>query len=197
MKNTMRFNPPKDWFSGGNMNPLLVGMMNMIGTAAGIIQGTDGTIKVLEIGSFMGESTFMLGAMGCFDEIHCIEPFSGDISEYKYLSPNDGWKGVKREFWTNTRLFKDKVHLYQDFSYNMADKFENESFDMVYIDAKHDYESVKLDLELYLPKVKIGAVIAGHDYSKTFPGVQRAVNEICGSPESVFMDNSWLTRRKT
>ena len=34
----------------------------------------------------------------------------------------------------------------------------------MYIDARHDYESVKEDLEHWLPKVKLGGIVAGHDY---------------------------------
>ena len=197
MKNTLRFNPPRSWFAGGNLNPQMFGMTHLIGTVGSYVQGIEKP-KMLEIGSFMGESTLLFASMGCFDEIHCIEPFSGDFDEYKEYG--DDWGVIKREFWTNTRHFKDKIHLYKDFSYNMVDKFENESFDFIYIDARHEYENVKLDLMDYLPKVKKGGSIGGHDYSKEFSGVQRAVNEMCNDlgqtqPESVFMDNSWLVRK--
>lgn len=197
MKNTLRFNPPRSWFAGGNINPLFLGTVNLMGTVAGLLQGRE-NLKMLEIGSFMGESTFIFAAMGSFKEIHCIEPFSGDFSEY--LDYASDWSEVKREFWTNTRHFKDKIHLYKDFSYNMVDKFEDKSFDLIYIDARHEYEHIKSDLEMYLPKVADGGVIAGHDYASRWPGVQRAVNEMCQKlnqtqPENVFMDNSWLVRK--
>ena len=42
--------------------------------------------------------------------------------------------------------------------------------DFVFIDADHQYESIKQDIELWLPKVKKGGILAGHDaefyYSK-------------------------------
>jgi hypothetical protein len=37
-------------------------------------------------------------------------------------------------------------------------------FDMVYIDGDHHYESVIKDIKTWLPKVKKGGIIAGHDY---------------------------------
>ena len=37
-----------------------------------------------------------------------------------------------------------------------AEKFEDESFDLVYIDASHWYKDVVKDIELWLPKVKKG-----------------------------------------
>jgi hypothetical protein len=60
--------------------------------------------------------------------------------------------------------------------------YEDESFDFIYIDACHLYESIKWDLENYIGKVKKGGYIGGHDY---FPhadfGVIQAVDEFCKS----------------
>jgi len=53
----------------------------------------------------------------------------------------------------------------------------NEPLDFVYIDGNHSYEWVKKDIENYYPKVKIGGVIGGHDYTFSFKGVIRAVDE--------------------
>jgi len=38
------------------------------------------------------------------------------------------------------------------------------TLDFCYIDADHRYEAVKRDIELWLPKVKSGGIICGHDY---------------------------------
>lgn len=58
-------------------------------------------------------------------------------------------------------------------------------FDFVYIDADHTYEMVKRDIEIWLPLIKKGGMIGGHDYG--FPdevvrwgGVQKAVDEKFG-----------------
>ena len=55
--------------------------------------------------------------------------------------------------------------------------FEDESIDFIYIDALHDYESVKKDINGWYPKLRYGCIIAGHDYSPRWPGVIQAVNE--------------------
>ena len=36
--------------------------------------------------------------------------------------------------------------------------------DMVFVDGGHDYESVRLDIEAWVPKVRPGGIVAFHDY---------------------------------
>lgn len=38
------------------------------------------------------------------------------------------------------------------------------SLDFVYIDGRHDFESVIMDLAKWAPKVRAGGIIGGHDY---------------------------------
>lgn len=55
---------------------------------------------------------------------------------------------------------------------------KNRSLDMVYIDANHSYETTKEDIEIWLPKIRVGGIICGHDYgSPDWPGVKKAVDE--------------------
>ena len=49
----------------------------------------------------------------------------------------------------------------------------------VFIDALHEYEAVKADIKAWWPKLKIGAILAGHDYNHIC-GVKPAVDEIFG-----------------
>ena len=53
--------------------------------------------------------------------------------------------------------------------------------DSVYIDADHCYPAVRADIAAWLPKVRPGGIIAGHDFwPEKFPGVCRAVHEAFG-----------------
>lgn len=62
-----------------------------------------------------------------------------------------------------------------------ASFFADGSVDFLYIDASHEYEFVHRDIVSWLPKIKIGGIISGHDYNGAkFPGVKRAVDEIFG-----------------
>jgi predicted O-methyltransferase YrrM len=55
--------------------------------------------------------------------------------------------------------------------------FEYQSLDFVFIDASHNYEDVKRDINFWRFKVKPGGIICGHDYG-SWPGVKQAVDEI-------------------
>ena len=61
-------------------------------------------------------------------------------------------------------LPQNRIRIIREFSVKAAKFFPDETFDFVYIDADHTYEAVTQDLDAWFPKVKVGGVIAGHDY---------------------------------
>jgi hypothetical protein len=75
------------------------------------------------------------------------------------------------------------VQIVNELSFMAAAKFTDGFFDFVYIDASHDYDSASHDIAAWLPKVKRGGVLGGHDYNEgNFGGqpfgVIRAVDEL-------------------
>ena len=73
------------------------------------------------------------------------------------------------------------VRIVQGKSAESAAMFADQSLDMAFIDADHSYESVKADILAYLPKIRAGGIIAGHDYGyQGWDGVKQAVDEIFG-----------------
>ena len=63
-------------------------------------------------------------------------------------------------------------------SWDAAVNFADESIDFVFIDADHSYESVKKDIEAWLPKIRKNGIISGHDYGNGNPSeVKQAVDE--------------------
>ena len=48
------------------------------------------------------------------------------------------------------------------------------------IDGDHAYERVLADIDVYLPLIRPGGVLAGHDYGDEYPGVAQAVDELLG-----------------
>lgn len=71
-----------------------------------------------------------------------------------------------------------------DQSVNAAKEFPDRSFDLVFLDADHSEEGVRADIVAWLPKVKHGGWIGGHDLDNDdprfdFSGVRRAVEARC------------------
>ena len=122
----------------------------------------------------------------------------------------DTWKGSPNEIATAHKLATQK-DIYPIFLENMGDRkftpirknsleaakdFENESCDVVYIDMDHTYEAVKKDIEAWLPKVKTGGYLAGHDYG--FEAVAKAVNEAFPKDKIITMDGpSWIFKKES
>lgn len=93
------------------------------------------------------------------------------------------------DIWKKERVYnlaKEKLAPYnttiiRKSSLEAAKEVKDESLDFVFIDADHKYESVREDLEEWAKKVKVGGIVAGHDYY-VFPysknrGVIDAVDE--------------------
>jgi hypothetical protein len=58
-----------------------------------------------------------------------------------------------------------------------ASRYIDGTLDFVFIDADHQYASVRRDIDAWLPKVKPGGIIAGHDHCPDFTGVIQAASE--------------------
>lgn len=102
------------------------------------------------------------------------EPFSPHIAtEQEYLT---AVKTLER--------FGGRSVLVREASPYAAEFFEDGALDFCYIDALHQYASVKQDVEAWYPKVKPGGILAGHDYlngiyREVEYGVKQAVDEFC------------------
>ena len=67
------------------------------------------------------------------------------------------------------------MELVEKDSHEYVKTLPNGSTDLVFIDACHDYEAVMQDIKDWLPIVRSGGILSGHDYQHKFPEVMRAV----------------------
>lgn len=87
------------------------------------------------------------------------------------------FNNIYNRYKAAVKPYSDRVIELREYSETAADKIPDGSLDFVFIDAQHDYYSCKRDIALWLPKVKKGGLLSGHDYNPKFPGVIRAVDE--------------------
>lgn len=78
---------------------------------------------------------------------------------------------------SRTQSFRDRAtHMVQG-SVEAAAWVARESLDLVFIDGDHSYEGAGGDVAAWWPTLRPGGIMAGHDYTFTWPGVVQAVNE--------------------
>jgi len=138
--------------------------------------------KIVEVGTWKGRSVAYLGV-----EI---------INSGKNIKVDavDTWSSLPSESYHKTDIYVKTDTLYQLFLANIspvsrvvnpirmtsidaAKMYEDNSIDVVFLDACHLYECVREDIIAWLPKVKVGGYLAGHDYSWS-DDVKRAVDEL-------------------
>ncbi len=144
--------------------------------------------QFVEVGSWLGRSTVYLAhaiqLSGKSITLHAVDTWEGsesDITGPLAANMNAGSTSLFARFLANLDQchVRDAVQVLRCPSLDAAKRFALNSLDFVFIDADHTYDAVASDLAAWVPIVKPGGVIAGHDIS--FPGVLRAVRDAFGS----------------
>jgi hypothetical protein len=130
----------------------------------------------VEVGSWAGETALVLAPY--FTQLYCVDHFLGNVGTR--LDP------------AVTNLTDEKV--FTVFCQNMGFKLLGTVFpcvgksltwaanwpsmvDFIFLDADHEYEGLKADIQAWTPYLRDGGIVCGHDYSEHFPGVKQAVSE--------------------
>lgn len=131
-------------------------------------------MTVAEIGCFIGETTVNYAPVIKENEgtIMIVEWFRGSQSDTYEDVPYPMYPHSYRpeleddrynDFLGIMKDYLDICKIYKGDSHSMASHIEDGSLDICFIDADHRYANVKKDIELYLPKVKKGGILCGHD----------------------------------
>jgi predicted O-methyltransferase YrrM len=138
--------------------------------------------NILEVGAWTGRSTLAL-ADNTLGKVTAVDTWEGSSNgDLKDVLERNGKNWAWKEFQKNTEHVKNISRLWMEST--KAAKINralHNKFDMVFIDASHDYESVKADIMAWLPTVIEGGLICGHDYTTErdhCAGVIKAVDEI-------------------
>lgn len=126
--------------------------------------------RVLEIGSFCGLSTIVLGQSAA--ELHAVDPFN-----CTGLPGGEG-QNSEGEFRANLERYglTAKVVVHVGLSVGVLPGLPP-GFDLVFIDGAHDELNVWRDLALTLPLVRAGSWLAFHDYGHgLYPAVWDVVD---------------------
>ena len=157
--------------------------------------------KIVEVGSWKGKSTAYLAVeiinSGKKISIDTVDTWKGSPNEECHVNdPYVKTDGLYSLFLSNIEKVSSVINPIRMASLDAAKLYDDNSIDIVFIDACHAYECVKEDIDAWYPKVKTGGVIAGHDYNHhSFPGVIRAVNEAFGKDKIELIELCWVYRK--
>lgn len=159
----------------------LVDLVNFIGCE---------NLTMLEVGSYNGESAQVFLNTNAFSSIYCLDAWEGGYDSRDWASNNIA--NSEQYFLNFAKQNPDIIKVYKNYSREIPSLFEDEFFDLIYIDANHSFDAVKADILSCLPKVKKGGYIAGHDYGYSMFEVKDAVDQTIGQPDKIFCDTSWI-----
>lgn len=150
------------------------------------VKNTINPAKIVEVGVFRGGYAQHINLALPNAEIHLVDLWEkvGNIP-WMFETEEEARDAYNRVVAKFTGI--PGVHIHKMSSKEASRLFLGGSLDWVYIDANHTYEAVREDIDLWLPKVKLGGIISGHDYDpdqnnthiKEY-GVNQAVNEAFG-----------------
>ena len=145
-----------------------------------IVENTPKGGEIVEVGCWQGRSTCALISLLQKNMpkkilVHCVDTFNGS----KEHEGEPALANLQNLFTFNLKATRYPYYEIWPFeSVSVAKAFQFGSLDGIFIDGAHDFHSVCDDLAAWLPKVKEGGIIAGHDFN--FPEVHKAITAAFG-----------------
>lgn len=143
-----------------------------------------------EVGVAFGDYSQSVLARAKPGVFHAIDLFDLEKHEVIFgLKSAEVFEGKTHEGFFRDRFAKDIVDgtmkIDKGLSTEVLSRFDDEYFDVLYVDAAHDYTNVKKDLNVAKHKVKRDGLLMMNDYVMSNPfdgqlyGVVQATNELC------------------
>ena len=148
---------------------------------------------LVEVGVWEGVNAMLLRRLFPEASFYLIDSWEPTLNYLKHGHPvcKDPEK-YEEAFQKTQKQFKNdpKVTILRKTSKEGSLVLPDE-LDLVFLDACHQYSSVKEDITLWEKKVRAGGILSGHDYHHRYPGVVRAVNECLKGRFFLGADKVW------
>lgn len=139
----------------------------------------DRPIRYLEIGTFYGANLISVAQSYGYhpdSQLHCIDPWLDYDAYPEYKGQQDT---IYDTFLQNIDEsgVKDKIHIHRGYSNQKILTFNDEAFDIIYVDGNHEPEYVLEDAVLSFRKLKKGGIMIIDDYGWGGPDLtQRGID---------------------
>lgn len=129
--------------------------------------------SAVEVGVNIGQFSYYLLKHSKLEILVGVDPYRG-----RFKSAMKGAVTLLEPYISNRRY-----RLIRKYSFDAALELAQDGrwYDFVYIDGAHDRFAVESDIRNWLPLIRPGGIIAGHDYVEDHPGVVEAVDECAAS----------------
>lgn len=123
---------------------------------------------IVEIGSLFGRSA-VAWARSCHPSVnvYCVDLFHNVM-----VNPSVSFY---EDFINNTRDIPNIIPVRAFSPYAFETKLPEKQFDLVFLDAIHTNPSDIDNIRYFLPKIKSGGILCGHDYDPGWPDVVQNV----------------------
>lgn len=131
-----------------------------------------------------------------FDVVDHFEGSTGENEQFMRDEAKASGGSIRATFERNMGEMLPYATVVQKPTPQAAELYADNSLDFVFIDAGHSEEELTADSIAWHPKVKRGGVLAGHDFSGAWPGVERAVRKCFGDDFQFVAPASWKHVKK-
>ncbi len=144
--------------------------------------------SMAEVGCYAGESTVAFAMIA--GNVYAIDPWKNGYDDDDLSSSIFPMELVEASFAHRIQGFHN-IYPVVATSERAALETQDGSLDVVYLDAIHKLGPMRDDINRWLPKIKKGGYIAGHDFCGYWGEVVDAILETIGLPDIRFKDGSW------
>ncbi len=146
---------------------------------------------IVELGTWMGRSTSWVAEWIHSHEgkLYCVDLWQA----WERGNDRTPWQDFEWYMWKTNLL--DSINVLKKDTVAAAEEFDDESVALVMFDADHSREQLTKELKAWIPKVKPGGILCGHDYNNpSHPDVTQVVNQFFGKPDRV-KDWFWVVEK--
>lgn len=152
---------------------------------------------IVEVGSYMGRSSVCWAMTAPSATVYCVDEFFNfsmrseveipdEIAEMNCHPKYGQFYNPYQEFIKNTKDYKNIIPI----TGHVPDiSLDVDEIDLLFLDANHKNPNDWDILTYFVPKIKSGGIISGHDYSHAFPDVIKNVSrleQIIDKPRTLY-----------
>ncbi|RJR26973.1 class I SAM-dependent methyltransferase [candidate division WWE3 bacterium] len=142
-----------------------------------------------EIGVYQGEYSEVLCKANPQAKLFSIDPWEPHDEYTAFIKSKTFEKAYEM---AKARLSGRNCEMIKKKSLDAVKDFADESLDFVYIDGDHSFQACTNDIVEWSKKVRMGGIVAGHDYIKHLPRSIIHVYEVVNGYTQAYRIRPWF-----